>query len=551
MKKISHLFIALFFLTCNNVKALGLRDTSANRFLVVTGKTLSVSDYRQLLDLAVTNLNNGKLDDGLQFLAKGIKQLDAEKKVMRVNGYLFTEMVACINMITDGSLSSGEEDLGKKLFSLMIQKEKFNFLKLVSNYLKRDPESIFAARLKLILSTLEPDPYFLDDLSTLLEKDSTLLGPNILNGEIKSRQGLFREGLKSFSRIIRLSPNYAYAYFQRGLCYSALKRNNEAICDYAKAVELFPDYPGAYEELAYAQMSIHDYRSAIFSLRKLIILNPEYKLLDCKLAECYNGLKMPDSALYHINNYIAFNRRDADAHYIKGKVFYDMNRYGSAIQSFNTAIQIQNNSDWLYNNRGDAYYYNSQPDSALQDFLKSYKINNYRPYTVCRIGDCYADKKEYDKAVSWYKKAIKLDPSFKYAYFGMGRIFSDKGQHRQAITLFEKAIEIDSAYITALENLAITYYTVGDFAACIQYSNQVLQCRDDAVNAMFNIPLATLRMGNFDRAKQMYKFFINLCSAKGYQISDYAIKDLRDLVKNKVMEDQAKFILKAYFNQDE
>lgn len=89
MKAIAHLFIFILIMRCNHGIASDLKDTSANRFPLVVGKSLSLGDYDQLLSLSVTYLKNGKLDEGINYLSKGIRQLDAQKKVMRVNGYFF------------------------------------------------------------------------------------------------------------------------------------------------------------------------------------------------------------------------------------------------------------------------------------------------------------------------------------------------------------------------------------------------------------------------------------------------------------------------------
>jgi len=50
------------------------------------------------------------------------------------------------------------------------------------------------------------------------------------------------EAIKDFDSAIKLKPDFAHAYHQRGLAKQALGRQKEADTDFAKAKEIDPDF---------------------------------------------------------------------------------------------------------------------------------------------------------------------------------------------------------------------------------------------------------------------------------------------------------------------
>jgi hypothetical protein len=67
---------------------------------------------------------------------------------------------------------------------------------------------------------------------------------------------------------------------------------------------------------------------------------------------------------------------------------------------------------------------------------------------------------------------------------------------------------------------------------------------------MFNIALATLRLGQFDKAKVLYKNYTDLCKERQIDVINGAADDLKNLIKKNIQSEQAEFILQHFFSAE-
>lgn len=104
-----------------------------------------------------------------------------------------------------------------------------------------------------------------------------------LSGIHKSKYGDFDGAIKDYNEAIKLSQNYAKAYYNRG--YAKFLKNYfcGALKDYNKAIELNSKYDKAYNNRGLIKFLISENLEAIKDLNEAIKLNP------CK--EYYNNRK--------------------------------------------------------------------------------------------------------------------------------------------------------------------------------------------------------------------------------------------------------------------
>ena len=141
--------------------------------------------------------------------------------------------------------------------------------------------------------------------------------------------------IERYSHAIKLNPNYANAYYNRGVAYYGKSDYQQAINDYTKAMNLRPNDTKAYNNRGVAYCDNGDYQQAITDHTKVIELKP--------------------------NDPIGYNNR-GNAYRLKGEV-------ERAITDYNRAIDLNRDFAGAYINRGKAWLHLGQWENARLDLL--------------------------------------------------------------------------------------------------------------------------------------------------------------------------------------
>ena len=101
------------------------------------------------------------------------------------------------------------------------------------------------------------------------------------------RSGDDEKAIKNYTEAIRLGPNFADAYYNRGNAYRRRGENDKAISDYTEAIRLDPNFANAYYNRGSAYRKKDDSRNAII----------DYTEGDSSRPELCEGLLQPGQYL--------------------------------------------------------------------------------------------------------------------------------------------------------------------------------------------------------------------------------------------------------------
>ena len=87
-------------------------------------------------------------------------------------------------------------------------------------------------------------------------------------------QGEVDLAVENFTKAINLMPNFAQAYYNRGVAYNLKGKVDDAIVDWTKAIELDSDYADAYNNRGIVYISIGEVNRALIDLNQFIQLRP-------------------------------------------------------------------------------------------------------------------------------------------------------------------------------------------------------------------------------------------------------------------------------------
>ena len=225
------------------------------------------------------------------------------------------------------------------------------------------------------------------------------LGQHLLSlGNFGMMLGQVEIAVETYSYAIKLKPDLAEAYNNRGIAYSDKGELNRAIQDYNKAIELKPDFAEAYNNRGVAYSDKGDFDQAIQDFNEAIKLNPDY----------------------------------AKAYFNRGVAYSDKGDFDQAIQDFDKAIELKPDFADAYFNRGIAYRDKDDFDQAIQDYNEVIKLKPDFAEAYDNRGIAYGNKGDFDQAIQDYNEAIELKPDYAIAYFNRGCTWLHLGEWEKA-----------------------------------------------------------------------------------------------------------------------
>ena len=151
----------------------------------------------------------------------------------------------------------------------------------------------------------------------------------------ETKQTEYENAIKHFTDAIRLKPDLANAYFNRGVTYAFRGEFDDAIKDFDMVIQLQPDSPGDYYNRGNTYLDKGDFDNAIIDFNKAIELDT-----------------------YYLN-----------AYYNRGFAYFKKGNFDDAIKDFDTIIQLQPDHAESYNNRGETWLHLQEWERAKSDLI--------------------------------------------------------------------------------------------------------------------------------------------------------------------------------------
>lgn len=142
----------------------------------------------------------------------------------------------------------------------------------------------------------------------------------------------YAQALTSYDTAIRLNPQLAEAYNNRGIVKYELGQFFAAVEDYTKAINLKSNYTDALNNRGNAYAALGQFQNAEQDLKAALKLNDKYANGHNNLGSVYYSMKNYDAAILEYTRAIQLNQSFAEAYYNRAVTYY---MQGNLIQSLN------------------------------------------------------------------------------------------------------------------------------------------------------------------------------------------------------------------------
>ncbi|MBR8839385.1 MAG: serine protease [Stigonema ocellatum SAG 48.90 = DSM 106950] len=230
----------------------------------------------------------------------------------------------------------------------------------------------------------------------------------LIQGRGKYDKGDFKGAIANYTDAIRLNPNYATAYNNRGLAFAQLGDTQKAIGDYNQALRIDPQLALAYYNRGSVQAQLGDKQKAIGDYNQALRIDP-------KLAIVYNS---------------------------RGLARAELGDTQGAIGDYNQALHIDSKLALAYNNRGAARAQLGEKQEAIGDYNQALRIDPNLAVAYNNRGGVRAELGNKQEAIGDYNQALLIDPSLAVAYYNRGIAHRDLGDKQAAIADLHKAADL-------------------------------------------------------------------------------------------------------------
>ena len=282
-------------------------------------------------------------------------------------------------------------------------------------------------------------------------------------GLTSQEKGKYEEAIEHYNEAIRINPQDATAYNNRGTAKGELGRHEEAIADCNEAIRINPQYALPYNNRGTAKLALGWHHDAITDCDRAIHIDPQYADAYYNRGTAKAALGRYEEAITDHNEAIRINPQHASAYANRGTAKDALGRHGDAIADYDQAIRTNSQYAVAYYNRGNAKIALGRQEEAIADFDQAIRINPQFAEAYYNRGATNSALHRYEEAIADYDQAIHINPQYAQAYHNRGTAKGELRRHEEAIVDFNAAIHINPQYAEAYCGRGITYRAIEEY----------------------------------------------------------------------------------------
>jgi len=370
----------------------------------------------------------------------------------------------------------------------------------------------------------------------------------------------FRGAINQYDRAINADPtNYKY-FYQKAVCYSAIRDRENAIRALEQTVSLKPDLSKAYSQLGKLYSEKNNEKEAVsafdnaFKYETDTKAKLEYKNNIIKLLFQSNNLNEAEG---HIKQALALAPNDLNLLYYQAKVANHKKQYSLAINAMTTAVKQLASNDPKYVARfyyelGYAFYQTEQFDKAMKAFdLANYgpykeKIMTMHPDFFVMAANAYFEIYDLKKTEELLAKITKMSPNNVQAANISAKVKTVKANQANLIAEVKKKISVEQdarAKIKLYGELAQLEFYANDYNAAIKTTEEILRIFPENYHAKFIKAIALYKINKINEALQELEELVQ------FKVIDYDTRSkyyfaMGTIYKAKKMNDNANLSFK-------
>jgi Flp pilus assembly protein TadD len=351
----------------------------------------------------------------------------------------------------------------------------------------------------------------------------------------------FEAAIVPLQKVIAEEPEFAYAHFQLGYVYTALKKTDEARVEYEKTVAIDPKMSEAYLDLGILLLD-KDPAASVAPLTKAAALLPAQSRPQFLLGVALERSGKLSDAATSFENAVLLDPRDFDTVLHLGDTYLALNRAANAEKKFRNALEIQPQEPRALFGLArsldaqksaettGAYreYLAVRPDDSAARTRLVHLLMEGQQYDVVLAeldradagkpsleslklrADIQIAQKKWEDAVATLRQAVALAPGDAQLHGGLGRTCMQVRDFANAEKELKTAIQLDGKNVEYWKDLSSTYYLSKNYAATLSVLERVDKFETPGAGSWFIRALCYDNLKQPAPALEAYQKFLEL-----------------------------------------
>ncbi|EKD28603.1 MAG: hypothetical protein ACD_79C00263G0001, partial [uncultured bacterium] len=216
--------------------------------------------------------------------------------------------------------------------------------------------------------------------------------------------------LALYDQIINAAPEFASAYFNRGIIYLSNKNWAEAKLDFKKFIVLEPKKLEGYINLSVAFYESEDYLSALtYSEQALKLNSTSIKALKNRVMILEKMNKSQD-AITEISILISVNN-DPELKLLRASIYENLGKTKEVLEDLNKYLEVMPGKNIIRYKRANILLKSDNLTEAINDFIFLTKDGNDYKDSFKKLGIIFYKLKDYSKTTQYLEQHLKSNPS--------------------------------------------------------------------------------------------------------------------------------------------
>lgn len=357
----------------------------------------------------------------------------------------------------------------------------------------------------------------------------------------------FEAAIAPLQKFIAEKPEVAFAHFQLGYAYTALRHADEARAEYEQAIALDPKMPEAYLNLGILLLDKQDYAAAIAPLSKVVELLPAQGRPRSLLALAQERSGDVEGAARSYEGVLHLEPNDFAANQYLAELDLRRGKSAEAEARFHHALEIRPNAPEALQGLARSLEAQKKPEAteAYQQYLAAmpedsgarvhliHLLLNAQEYDAALAELDRADagkpatldslrlraeiqiaQKKLADAATTLQQAIAVAPRDAQLIGGLGRVYLQKRDFAMAEKELKAALQIDGNNPVYWKDLSSTYYLSGNCPATLATLDVIAKAEPPGSGAWFIRALCYDKLHQFKPALEAYEKFLALEQGK-------------------------------------